>query len=666
MKGLLAILLTASFAATAGELSCARLRDVAVANENDYLRAKATSCSNMSIQIEGIDAAVVNRVLASDKCGTLASVTERLHTLENEIALMSGFDKLKDEIRTQKEAVVDVNETKSQRAAKKFQKALGVAQTLDLILNTEGEEPLIRQLKALPLARRNDPVLLKEAVRTLCRNRQYRQANDDDACRSGFNPNIDSVRELNALLDRSELTDQQIASFENALKIKKRNNEDYSFRQMGRDLQGAIGSIADAKLNLSRQQIAAIQQIPDFQSFDALPILNDLRAKVPEMAMHVSLEKFRLFSEELTDRQITETRSKISFAWSQARSTNNLTPEEVANCNQSRQNFDKAKLCWTAMKAKRSSMTANGSEVVTNLEMGIDNSLAYMLNLDKTSACLNVNHAALLAKVNAGNELTDPDCNHLASMHEALAQKVAESKVLEKIRQNILEAPANARLEKIRNFTLEKLEAKAGCTDVMHPNVSCEDYPNLGISPEAVSLTSEVLGMSIVRTGPLTPTDITDICDEDNADSVPVCTYLRDDPSTVPNVTDRPAPSSVSPYIEPTDQRDPSREAFRDGLSMLSIGALQALTAPKPMYGNPYANYNPYPYSYNPYAGIGALSPSDQILFNARYFGGYGVYTGTLGAAPYTAFPIISPYVQAAAPAAGNTSSYFSNFGTYK
>lgn len=664
MKGLLAILLIASSAASAGELTCARLRDYAVANENQYLRAQATTCSSMTIEIPGVDPAIVSRILASDKCGTLASVTEKLHTLENEIALLAGFDKLKLDIQTNKEEVADVNVTRSQRAARSFQRALGVAQTLDLILNTEGEEPLIRQLKALPLSRRSNPTLLRESLFQLCRNRQYRQATDDDACQRNFSPTIASVDELNSLLDRSDLTDQQIAAFTNALAIRTRDNQDYSFRQMGRDLQSAIGSIADAKLNLTRAQLAAIQKIPDFQSSDALPILNDLRAKVPEMAMHTSLDKFRLFSEELTNRQMTETRSKISFAWSQAKSSNALTPEESANCNQSLTNYDKAKLCWDALKAKRANMRAAASEVVTNLETAVESSIDYVRNLDKTAACLSAPN--LLSRVNSGYEFSDPDCNHLGSMHANLAQKTAESKVLEQIRKNILEAPANARLEKIRNFTLEKLEAKSGCVDTLPSNVSCEDYPNLSIATEAKNLFSDVMGLSIVRTGPISDTDITDICDEDESDSVPVCTYLRDDPATVPNVTDRPAPSPESPYIEPTNQRDPSREAFRDGLSMLGMGVLQTLTAPKPMYGNPYANYNPYPYSYNPYSGIGALSPSDQILFNARYFGGYGVYTGTPGGAPYTAFPVISPYVQAATPTAGNTSSYFSNFGTYK
>ncbi len=666
MKGLLAILLTASVAASAGELSCARLRDYAVANENQYLRAKATTCSSMQITIEGVDAETVSRILSSDKCGTLASVTERLHTLENEIALMSGFDKLKDEIRTNKEEVADVSVTKAQRAARSFQRALGVAQTLDLILHTDGEEPLIRQLKALPLSRRSNPVLLKEAVSLLCRNRANREASDDDACQRGFNPNISSVTELNAILDRSDLSDQQIGSFTNALSIRTRDNQDYSFRQMGRDLQGAIGSIADAKLNLTRDQLAAIKKIPDFQSSDALTILNDLRGKVPEMAIHTSLEKFRLFSEELTNRQMTETRSKISFAWSQAKSSNGLTPDEATNCNQAMGNFDKAKLCWNSLKSKRSSLMASAGEVVTNLELGVDNSLSYMENLDKTRTCLNADPAVLLAKVNSGNELTDPDCNHLASMHESLAQKISESKVLEQIRRNILEAPATARIEKIRNFTLEKLQEKRDCVDVLPTNVSCEDYPNLSIAPEAISLSSSLMGMSIVRTGPLTPTDITDICDEESASADTICTYLRTDTITATNVTDRPAPSEESPYIEPTNQRDPSREAFRDGLSMIGMGVLQTLTAPKPMYGNPYANYNPYPYSYNPYSGIGALSPSDQILFNARFSGGYGIYTGTPGAAPYTAFPIISPYVQAGAASTANTSSYFSSFGTYK
>jgi hypothetical protein len=194
--------------------------------------------------------------------------------------------------------------------------------------------------------------------------------------------------------------------------------------------------------------------------------------------------------------------------------------------------------------------------------------------------------------------------------------------------------------------------------------VECEDHPLLKVAPEALNLISDVAGMSVVHSNPATATDLEVLCEESSGSmETDLCSFY-DSPPANPNVTDRPAPPSPdSPYVEVRDARDPSREAFTEGLRNIGWGIVNQLQQRPLMYPNPYLNFNPYPYNYSPFAGTGGMSPSDQILFNARFYGGYGYYTPTIGAAPYTAFPVVSPYVQAGA---GNTSSYFANFGTYK
>jgi hypothetical protein len=185
------------------------------------------------------------------------------------------------------------------------------------------------------------------------------------------------------------------------------------------------------------------------------------------------------------------------------------------------------------------------------------------------------------------------------------------------------------------------------------------------IARQAMTLHSDILGMSLTIQNPSSSIDITSMCEESRPDEQKICEFVAPPPAT-PNVTDRPAPpSSDSPYIEPVNARDPSHEAFVDGLSGIGWGIVSQLQNRPQMY-NPYQSFNPYPYNYNPYLRGSMLSPSDQILYNARFYGGYGFYTPTYGAAPYTAFPQISPYVQAGYSSTGNSSSYFSNFGTYK
>jgi hypothetical protein len=221
-------------------------------------------------------------------------------------------------------------------------------------------------------------------------------------------------------------------------------------------------------------------------------------------------------------------------------------------------------------------------------------------------------------------------------------------------------ASQNQRNMQFRNLAIEKLSTM-NCASREVSVVECEEVLLQDkVSPEAINLISDVIGLSVVHSPPATPTNLEILCEEETADSMErdLCSFY-DAPPANPNVPARTADTADSSYVEVRDARDPSREAITEGLRNI-VG--QLMIRPQ-TYQNPYTSMNPYPYNYSPFLGNGGLSASDQILFNARFYGGYGFYTPTLGAAPYTAFPVISPYVQAGA---GNSSAYFANFGTYK
>jgi hypothetical protein len=295
------------------------------------------------------------------------------------------------------------------------------------------------------------------------------------------------------------------------------------------------------------------------------------------------------------------------------------------------------------------------------MEGMINGSFEYLDSVTAAAAsCLTTNHLDL---ADGGFQFNISECSSFTT--EDLNAKVNFANELKALKTRTLEAQASR--VKLTVAAMEKY--KANCSrdsgfSSLDVNVVCP--AGAPVSPTAEKLISDVLGMAVMRTETSDENAIKTICESATQIDETFCeTYYPSSEPATPNVTDRPAPpSGSSPYIEAPNQRDPSREAFIDGLSGIGWGIVNQLTQ-RPQPYNPYQNFNPYPYYGNPYS-IGMLSPADQVLFNARYYGGYGYYSPTLGAAPYTAFPMISPYVQAAYSGSGNSSPYFTSFGTYK
>lgn len=664
MKSLLLFIFFASPAVLAAGPNCNRLQTIV----SDYeMRMKrkvvAPRCSEATLPgIEIPDAALKEEVLGRMKCSSLGVMEERAKTLENQLTLLGGFQLLKNEIRDNKEATAQENLTKAQRAARDFRRAVTTAQSLEMILDTAGDTPILRQLKEIPEARRNSPAKLLQEMRTLCQNRQGREANAQDACSSGFSPDADSVREINTLISQGELTNDQLATWANALKIQKAGGEAWSFREMYAEVREAVPKIENGRLTLNRNELNAIRNLPEFTDAAALPFLNALKTAKSGMKIHSALEKFKFTALDLKERLQVETRSKISWMWKEIKDSGiTLSAEQLASCEQSKNEFASAEACWTAVQSQKQTIPDNNSDkkaLVNNLENGLASSLRYLRSFEEVSRCLNPEdgQSTALSSANTGDQLSN--CSSLNMLNADLEKIQNELLIINGLRDQI--ASQNQRDMKFRNFAIEKLSAM-NCAAREVSVVDCEENPMTRIAPEAMSLTSDILGFSLVHSTPSTATDIQSDCESPKGMEEDLCSFFEAPPAN-PNVTDRPAPpTSTSPYIEAPNQRDPSREAFVDGLAGIGWGIVSQLTAPRPV-PNYYATNNPYPYNYSPYPyNLG--SPADQVLFNARFYGGYGFYSPTLGAAPYTAFPVISPYVQAAS---GNSTPYFGNFGTYK
>jgi hypothetical protein len=666
MKGLLLSLLVLSPAAFASAPNCNRLQEIAVQYEMNLKKKIITpACSEETLPDLAInDIILKEEVIGRMKCASLGVMEERAKTLENQLTLLGGFQILKNEIRDNREATAQNNLTKAQRAAKDFRKALVTAQSLELLLDTAGATPILRELKNIPESRRNSRAKLLQEIRSLCSNRQGRENSAQDACSTQFSPDEESVTEINALINQGTLNDQELTNWSNALKIQRTGGDSWSFREMYSELREAIPKIADGRLTLNRNELNAIKNLPDFQDVAALPFMNALRSAKSGMAVHTSLEKFKFTALDLKERLQVETRSKISWLWKEIKDSGiTIAPEKMTMCESALRDFGSAKECWEALSAAKDTIPTSGSakkEHLTYMTNGMTSTLAYLNSFDELSRCLNPESGATaLSLANTGDQLSN--CSSLNMLNADLEKIQNELLIINGLREKI--GSQNQRDMKFRNFAIEKI-ATMNCATQETSVVSCEESP-MNVAPEAMSLTSDIMGLSIVHVAPSEATNLEADCENVTANGgleSDLCQFYESAPAT-PNVTDRPAPPTAdSPYIEVQNARDPSHEAFVDGLAGIGWGVVNQLQNRPQMY-NPYQTYNPYPYNYNPYAGNGMLSPADQILFNARFYGGYGFYTPTLGAAPYTAFPVISPYVQAGS---GNSSSYFTNFGTYK
>jgi hypothetical protein len=667
MKRLLPLIFLIPMANAATPMSCSDLGDFINRRFDSVQKSVNDNCSAETLTelTENRNEDLIKKVISESGCDNLATLENKINELESEIALLAGFEKMKEEIERKKEEAGSQNLTKAQRAAADFKKGLVTARLLEGILDTDGDVPLIRALKNLPIGQRNNVSALRTTINNLCKGRTSKgeDTNLQNICDPNFKIDPEAVVELNTLIESSKLEDDQIESWKSALAIQV-GDKDYNFRSMYDEVSGAMTKISNGSLGLTRAELNSIASLPDFQNKDSLPILNSLTDRVKDMSIQLKIDGTKVLAEELQNRQTTETTSKISWVLKETKQSLNLSPEEEDICGQVLSDYQKAKSCWDIMKSKSDKIPdsgANARVLLSGIKSSIDANLQWQEKLNKVPACLDnglKDGKSALARANSGYKFSDPECADFAT--DDLYMKIDEAKVLNKLKEKV--AAKNERVSRMTEFALKKFQdLKCGSADTS--NVGCEDE-RATISRQATTLHSDILGMAMTINNLSDNPDVSDLCDDPQSDEEKICEFIAPAPAR-PNVTDRPAPpSSYSPYVEPQNARNPSHEAFVNGLSGIGMGVLQQLRNPPMMY-NPYQSFNPYPY-YNPYAAGAGLSPADRILFNARFYGGYGNYYPISGTMPYNAFPLVSPYMQASYSSTGNSSSYFTNFGIYK
>src|SRR5690606_11696036 len=126
MIGLLIILLqTQAFASTAP--GCQDLARILSSAEQDLQNSNAKSCSELDISslLPKEITSEATTFFNDNKCSPLYQIESKIAELENQEALLLGFEKLKNQISTNQEEVsTEKNQEKIQEAAKDFAQAL--------------------------------------------------------------------------------------------------------------------------------------------------------------------------------------------------------------------------------------------------------------------------------------------------------------------------------------------------------------------------------------------------------------------------------------------------------------------------------------------------------------------------------------------------------------
>ncbi|MFL5785631.1 MAG: hypothetical protein ACJ76H_13530 [Bacteriovoracaceae bacterium] len=652
MKGLILFALIISPAVYAG-MSCTQLGEYISRNQGEILTAKAPG-------VQCTDTNSDTNTIEYFKCRSVANIDEKIANVEHDVTLLMGFQQMKNEIRDNKEETASENLTKARRAARDFKAALSTARALQLILNTDSTVPLIQDLQNVPVEQRNDPGKLGATIQRLCASRAGLKLpqNNPGAC-SGLiidDKDPEVVTNINTLIANG-VTPERIEEWKNTLQIQVEGKPGYTFATMYDEIGGAMEKVRKGELGVTRSELNAINSLPDFKDKNSLPFLDALKGKTQQMKVHTAIDGYRNLSEEIKNRQLTQTMAKVSWLVKEA-GTSQLSADQKAACDSILKDISKTKDCWEAMKSTRDALNGSrGAGLITSMEQMIDGSFGFLDEINGLSTCLTNEN---LEKANTGYQF-DTGCERFNVSDELLQAKINFAKDLKVLKGQILQA--QQRKVTLTALALEKYRDCQGVTGIAD-NIVCP--AGAPVSPSVEALVSDLQGMAFVRSENSDEDAVKQQCEEATGVDETFCeTYVNVKKPVTPDSPNKPLPSSSSPYVDVQNPRDPSRDAVNDGLSMIGWGVVNQLRNPPMMY-NPYLNYNPFPYYNNPYAGMGGLSPADQILFSARYYGGYGVYTPTYGLTPYNAFPLISPYVQAGFSSSANTSSYFTNFGTYK
>lgn len=212
-----------------------------------------------------------------------------------------------------------------------------------------------------------------------------------------------------------------------------------------------------------------------------------------------------------------------------------------------------------------------------------------------------------------------------------------ELRVLYAIKDKI--AAQNPKLIQIRNFALDKFKSmNCGASETSSLEFQCADPAAKVSIPQNVDALYNSVLLIVKPDRGEEKLEIDKLCAEENFKfKEKLCAFGKETPDqkVVP-----PDPHKDEGYEASTEvpggASDPERDAMVQNLAYLANDIAATWARGQQSYQPP---FNPYNYNYTPYMGPPMMGISDQILFNAQFYGGYGYYMPATGYQPYTAFP---------------------------
>lgn len=643
MKSLVVLALTfITFKAMADiPLDCRELSGFAESLEKQLMSKSIQACNDFAPAVSDLSNSQLE-AFSKYKCSDFTVIEQRIKTLENEVALLTGFEKLKNNIREQHELIGPTPSPATNSVALSFVDGIAAAQSIELLLNTTHDgKSFFEHLKSIPESERDNLTKLKASVRNLCAAQADRSTSDLDACNPQiFDPSSTSFREIQALLVSGSGTPEQVNNWREALQVTKPDGTPYSFTEMRGAVLEIIPDMNASRLTLTRQQLANLRAIPDFRNANAPTVVQNLADSQPNFRTYGDITSFKFLVGDLKNRQTQEIQSKASLAFEEYKRFAPSDAPELGTCRAAKTDLVSAKSCMGYLKSIKNNFPEQGRFM--DMADGLDYANSYLENLTNLeSSCVEripaqstMASVALPAGCAAARELLTADQSTLQS--EILSLNLLKEKI----------ASDQPRLIKFRNYVLQRFLEK-GCNQGTDLTVNeCPEIEGLSISREADVLVSDTMNISIVlaRGGALE--EISSQCAEGTLSPIEARLCRAITPSTN---SATPPPSEViprerDPQLNPTSQANPVRDAWTQGLSNLMGSIGNGILNPGSTISNP------YPYNFAPYSGPKVMSTSDSILFNARYSGAYGLYLPTQGLPVGTAFPqsastpVMSPY----------------------
>jgi hypothetical protein len=565
-------------------------------------------------------------------CQELSTVEAQLGQLKTELAVMNGIHKLVSTVKDAKTKASAKKVDVAQVNAHTFVVSLNTAQSLEVLLQskTEDGKPFMRALKEFDsnkLLNEND---LKDRVSEICKGHQK---SDVDACNTNvFNPGSEAATELIGMIKNSNPNDKQIAAWQKQLAIKRKDPKsdkgDYTFTAMQSELSNAFKKI-DNKEVMSKQHLSAIEKLDDFEFDNKFNFVEDISKLKDQKKIKAASDKFFLLMGDAKNRQQYEVQSKVSIVWEDVKSSiPELNDEQRQQCSRAKSSYSDAALCIASLDKAAPNVTEPlARPKLREVLPALQTSVTYISNLeDKEIACRE--------EIKNKEEVTEACYAQFNRDRAKLQDQILQLNIVkEKI------GAQNVELMKLRNFALQKWTTQK-CQSTNSVMDFCED---LGVITKDVSLTiSDTMNIAIMfspseKAATEAEKEAKVVCDNDRKkmkSEDDICEFFYD--STSNKVERKPVPVVDGPILAPDGGNADMK--IRDAWIQ---GAGNILQSVLPQYLNSQFApvQNPYPYNYSPYNnGMPLMSTADALVFNARYYGGYGYYTPTPGYQPYTAF----------------------------